>query len=101
MDNSRLFLIAAMIFVGMLLWQQWQADYVYQQPINISEQQTGADTGLSADLPDIGDLPDIADSPSGMQSTTNGQQVVQAAQGGRIILVDTDVLQAWRRTSFA
>ena len=94
MDNSRLFLIAAMIFVGMLLWQQWQADYVYQQPINISEQQTGADTGLSADLPDIGDLPDIADSPSGMQSTTNGQQVVQAAQGGRIILVDTDVLQA-------
>ena len=27
MDNSRLFLFAALVFVGMLLWQQWQVDY--------------------------------------------------------------------------
>ena len=27
MDNTRLFLFAALIFVGMLMWQQWQIDY--------------------------------------------------------------------------
>ncbi len=27
MDNSRLFLYAALAFVGLLIWEQWKADY--------------------------------------------------------------------------
>jgi len=43
MDNTRLFLFAALVFVGMLLWQQWQADYG-PQPQPVSQQQNGNNT---------------------------------------------------------
>ena len=42
MDNSRLFLFAALVFVAMLLWQQWQADYG-PKPLPPAELQTRFD----------------------------------------------------------
>ena len=61
MDNTRLFLFAALAFVGMLLWQQWQLDYA-QQPVSSSElnnesvsNQAGEDTTSMVDLPDQAD----------------------------------------------
>ena len=62
MDNSRLFLFAALIFVAMLMWQQWQADYG-PKPVPQQEVQTSEDGLVDADPIEqpIDDLPDQAD----------------------------------------
>ena len=58
MDNTRLFLFAALAFVGMLLWQQWQLDYG-PQPVNNSEVSSAAEPGNAGDSSaNIVDLPD-------------------------------------------
>ena len=86
MDNSRLFLFAALIFVGMLLWQQWQADYG-PQPVASSEAEISADGNVATSQIPTDDLPDQADElgvdsglstaqagdSSGAQSTTPAQ----------------------------
>ncbi len=97
MDNTRLFLFAALVFVGMLLWQQWQADYG-PQPL-VSEQ--GAQTqGISSDeptasLPNMDDLPDQAETTANAGSTANifddSDSEVTASQR---IIVETDVIRA-------
>ena len=46
MDNSRLFLFAALVFVGMLMWQQWQIDYG-PQPISSSESIPAVDGNIT------------------------------------------------------
>jgi YidC/Oxa1 family membrane protein insertase len=97
MDNARLFLFAALVFVGMLLWQQWQADYG-PQPVASSNAQldgstAGVDTGQQAV---VDDLPDLAEAVSngGSQisdSTTAG--TASSADTQQLVLVDTDVIQ--------
>ena len=95
MDNSRLFLFAALAFVGMLLWQQWQADYG-PQPIVID--QPGVDTiaaGGDAVKADIDDLPELAENSVQTQGSTsiNAENVTQQASQ-QLILVETDVIRA-------
>ena len=94
MDNTRLFLFAALVFVGMLLWQQWQADYGPQsQPV--SQQQSGdspnaVGTGIATD-----DLPDLADSVAGnqIQSTTDALGgTVSSSPSAQLVSVETDVI---------
>ena len=43
MDNTRLFLFAGLVFVGMLLWQQWQIDYGPQAESSTQGQVQDAD----------------------------------------------------------
>jgi len=97
MDNTRLFLFAALVFVGMLLWQQWQADYG-PQPVTSSESQlessaAGADPGQQAI---VDDLPELAegiskDSAQGGDSGTSSTAAKAPAQ--QLVRVDTDVIQ--------
>ncbi len=92
MDNSRLFLFAALVFVGMLMWQQWQADYA-PRPVTSSELTTPS-TGTDQQTDTItDDLPDQADVVSGSASSvTDGPPATAATQ--QLVRIDTDVLQA-------
>ena len=92
MDNTRLFLFAALAFVGMLLWQQWQLDYG-PQPVISSEASGGAESGQAGDdSTNIVDLPDQAD---GLTSVSPGiQQTTVSAASNRLIRVETDVVSA-------
>ena len=94
MDNSRLFLFAALVFVGMLLWQQWQADYG-PQPVSSSEVEIIPSGGVDTAQIPTDDLPDQADevgqSASQPGSTTGGQSGVQPAL--QLVQVDTDVIR--------
>ncbi len=92
MNNTRLFLYAALAFVGLLLWEQWQADYgpkppvVQQTPsaIGSTDQSTAAES--QQDLPEIGGItPDV-----GMLSSDGQTQSVPS----RLIRVETDVIEA-------
>jgi len=86
MDNSRLFLYAALAFVALLIWEQWKADYG-PKPTPVVEQQQAPITSGSTDIDDINDLPDSAVSaiPAGI---TNNDK---SAPGGQLISVETDL----------
>ncbi|MGB5328144.1 MAG: membrane protein insertase YidC [Gammaproteobacteria bacterium] len=100
MDNSRLFLFAALIFVGMLLWQQWQADYG-PQPVVSSEAETSPDGGVATSQIPTDDLPDQADElavGSGQVTSqagdAGGEQSAAQSQVQQLVQVDTDVIRA-------
>ncbi len=93
MDNIRLFLFAALAFVVMLMWQQWQLDYGPQPEISSEIKDTSAAEQVADnDLPNIVDLPDQAD---GLPVDTNSQlETTVARVPGRLIKVETDVVIA-------
>jgi YidC/Oxa1 family membrane protein insertase len=100
MDNSRLFLFAALIFVGMLLWQQWQADYG-PQPVVSSEAEISPDGGVATSQIPTDDLPDQAEElavGSGQVTSqagdTGGEQSAAQSQVQQLVQVDTDVIRA-------
>jgi len=95
MDNSRLFLFAALVFVGMLMWQQWQADYG-PGPVTSSElaspgASTDQQTGIITD-----DLPDQAEVVGGSATSTSttGSETETTAVVQQLVRIDTDMLQA-------
>lgn len=84
MDNIRLFLFAATAFVGMLIWQQWQADYG-PKPVVIDNQavnQSQVNTDHLSDLPEL----DIQNS--------NNLKSENLAQNADLVTVETDVIIA-------
>lgn len=96
MDNTRLFLFAALVFVGMLLWQQWQADYG-PQPVSQTQAQRDSNLADSSAPAEIDDLPDLADSVTTTTSTDVGAAAsgeTTAAATAELIQVDTDVIRA-------
>jgi YidC/Oxa1 family membrane protein insertase len=96
MDNSRLFLFAALVFVGMLMWQQWQADYG-PKPVTSSEIETVTDSQQQATQIIADDLPEQADDVSGsaVSSTGSGSEGAStAAPAQQLLRIDTDVVQA-------
>ena len=92
MDNTRLFLFAAMAFVAMLIWQQWQLDYA-PKPVVSTEPGDGAVISQPSDEASINmDLPDQAEGLG--TSTTTSQQSATSPEPGRMITVETDVITA-------
>lgn len=93
MDNSRLFLFAAMVFVGMLLWQQWQIDYG-PKPVETQRTDTieGQQPAQSNAVDALDDLPDQAQNLSSGEGSDTGSQA-QSTLSQRII-VETDVIRA-------
>ena len=61
MDNTRLFLFAALAFVGMLIWQQWQLDYGPQPVISSEGSNVSESSQTVDDSSNIIDLPEQAD----------------------------------------
>ena len=95
MDNSRLFLFAALVFVGMLMWQQWQADYGPKPQPQVA--QPGTEAIGEIDVPLTDDLPDQADEVSAQTSSSTGSgttTTAAAAPQGQLLRIDTDVAQA-------
>ncbi|MCP3687844.1 MAG: membrane protein insertase YidC [Gammaproteobacteria bacterium] len=96
MDNTRLFLFAALAFVGMLLWQQWQLDYG-PQPVQPMEQGANSETGQAGGtIPNsIDDLPDLAENQVSSGSTNSSENMPEMqAQSQQLIIVETDVIRA-------
>jgi YidC/Oxa1 family membrane protein insertase len=97
MDNTRLFLFAALVFIGMLLWQQWQADYGPQtQPQSVSQKQQGNNANDTGAASTVDDLPDLADSVDGGQTQSGSAAAdgaVTSSSRQQLVQVDTDVLQ--------
>jgi len=90
MDNSRLFLYAALAFIGLLIWEQWKADYG-PQPVPTVQQQQESSTAIrsQAQTPSIAnDLPELASINNKTDSTVENNLVVTK---GKLISVETDV----------
>jgi len=96
MDNSRLFLFAALVFVGMLLWQQWQADYG-PQPAPVETTQSTSESG-NGDIPiPTGDLPEPGEANGSVSATTTTAGAAgepAAVASSQLVQVDTDVIRA-------
>ncbi|MEM7294420.1 MAG: membrane protein insertase YidC, partial [Pseudomonadota bacterium] len=97
MDNQRLFLFAAMGFIMLLLWQQWQLDYGPRPPqsesVTAAPQDGGAETGSVAE-PAL-DVPEAATQTTGSSGTVAVQpEATESAPAGQIIEVSTDTIDA-------
>ena len=91
-DNIRLFLFAAIVFVSVLMWQQWQIDYGPQSvpPVQISS-EPGQDQADQA-VAQFEDLPDQAVGVT--ESGNNAPEPSMALAQERQIFVETDVIKA-------
>ena len=90
MDNQRILLYAALGFIALILWQNWQIQYgpkpaIQQQPVNNAPSASEAST--AADLP-------VANLQSGSSDSAAGAPTAEIASTGAKISVQTDVLQA-------
>ena len=91
MDNTRLFLFAALAFVGMLMWQQWQLDYGPQQPVISGEAgNTPQPAQMVDEASEIVDLPVQAEGLA--LDTGDSSESSDATPSGRLISVETDVV---------
>ena len=95
MNNSRLFLYAALAFIGLLIWEQWQADYGPKpapaaQQQTLENQNTAAASSENSAISQGDDLPELSAQPGSVQ-TANGK-AVQAQ--GKLITVITDEIEA-------
>ena len=93
MDNTRLFLFAALVFVGMLLWQQWQADYGPQPVSQTQSSGDSVDPGTQALVDDLPDLADSVASSTSTESDTFDSSETTATTTSRLVQVDTDVMR--------
>jgi len=92
MDNTRLFLFAALAFVGMLMWQQWQLDYG-PQPVTSSEVSNASDLiQAGEDSSNIVDLPDQAE--GFVLDSSGAQESTVSSVSEKLITVETDVVSA-------
>jgi YidC/Oxa1 family membrane protein insertase len=97
MDNARLFLFAALVFVGMLLWQQWQADYG-PQPVapsggQVDSTAAGADAGQQTVVDDLPDLAEAVSKDGAQGSDNSAAGATPVAETQKLLRVDTDVIQ--------
>jgi YidC/Oxa1 family membrane protein insertase len=91
MDNTRLFLFAAIAFVAMLIWQQWQLDYGPKPVVSSEPTDSSAITQAGGDTSEGIDLPDLADGLA--PATSSGsQQSTGSLESSRLITVETDVV---------
>lgn len=88
MDNTRLFLYAALAFVSLLIWEQWQVDYG-PKPAATEQSQPAATAANGSAAQKAGDLPELESLPQEEPAA----QDQQAAASGELIRVETDVVE--------
>ena len=95
MDNTRLFLFAALAFVAMLIWQQWQLDYG-PQPVTSSEgvnpSPSVPEQAAEIDSSKIVDLPDQANGLA--VDVTATLETTSSIAPESLVTVETDVVIA-------
>jgi len=96
MTNLRPALFVILVFLGYMLWVEWQKDYGPQrQEPAVPELPAGsADTPPTADLPSVGagDLP-VARAESQPADGVTGSGPAQETEAARLIHITTDVLK--------
>ena len=91
MDNSRLFLYAALAFVGLLIWEQWKADYDPKPEPIAQQQQNQQSRNLSSSQSTIqqgSDLPEMVAAPGQLNNLAGDDTT------GKLIHIETDVIEA-------
>ncbi|MCP4075015.1 MAG: membrane protein insertase YidC [Gammaproteobacteria bacterium] len=93
MDNSRLFLYAALAFVGLLIWEQWKADYGPQpEPVVQQQQQSSSALSSAPQTSQIAnDLPELANIQNEVSPDSSNNA---ANNSGKLIYIETDVFEA-------
>ena len=93
MDNIRFILVAALLFVAMLLWQAWQQDYgslaTAPAPAPTADTHTGKEAAPSQDAASASagaEVPELGSS----HIEASPQPVAEQAHGSRMIAVETD-----------
>jgi len=89
MDNTRLFLYAALAFVSLLIWEQWNIDYG-PQPAAVAQTRNQESTNADGSSP----ATDAADLPSIEASAEPSQAAADPAADAVLIRVETDVVEA-------
>ncbi|KAA9131488.1 membrane protein insertase YidC [Marinihelvus fidelis] len=100
MANLRPVLLITLVFIGYLLWVEWQKDYGPQPQPAPASTTTATDTPTSAPVPAIpseGASVQAGDLPSSMPDTTSNVglpgETAEAAPESPVISVTTDVLE--------
>lgn len=92
MDNPRLFLLIALSFVGLLLFQAWQKDYgtkPQERPAAEAARDVPASPAASAPEP----APDVPAAPASAEAPDRPSAPGTALSSGEKVQVRTDVLQ--------
>ncbi len=101
MDNQRLFLYAGLLFLGLLIWQQWEVDYAPRPPPARAPEASDAPQIPSAERPEAEPVPedvpeDVPDEPPAPTSVAQPDTVpadgATPAPSGSIT-VTTDLLR--------
>ncbi len=97
MDNQRLFLYLGLVFLGLLIWQQWELDYGVP-PAGVEDSARPAPAGSTAE--DAGDAREIPDAPPAAAPVSEAP-IDQGGEGAPAptssdagVLVTTDLLRA-------
>ncbi len=88
MDNTRLFLYAALAFVSLLIWEQWQVDYG-PKPAPTEQSQPAASASSGSAAQKAGDLPELEP----LANEAPAAQDKPVAASGELIRVKTDVVE--------
>jgi YidC/Oxa1 family membrane protein insertase len=104
MGNPRIVLLAALGFIMMLLWQEWQKDYGPKPVQTVTPQVvttksipgTGQEQGTTEELPSLSPGSSLNEMPVAHQQTNEPEQPITATS--QIIEVLTDKLQVWVNT---
>ena len=75
MDNQRLFLYLGLVFLGLLIWQQWELDYGVP-PAAVEDRARPAPAGSTAE--DAGDAREIPDAPPAAAPVSRPQSTREA-----------------------
>ena len=104
MGNPRIVLLAALGFIMMLLWQEWQKDYG-PKPVQTATPRvettksipsTGQGQVTTEELPSLSPASSLNEMPVAYQQTNEPEQPITATS--QIIEVLTDKLQVWVNT---
>ena len=95
LSGNRFCALRKLVFVGMLLWQQWQADYA-PQPQPVSQSQSSENLNTTETAAGVDDLPDLADTVAGIPEQTGAvtsENETTTSPVQKLVRVDTDVIQ--------
>ncbi len=95
MNNSRLFLYAALAFIGLLIWQQWQMEYG-PKPITVTDKQAPSaqlKTQAQATHKAGDDLPELTQTSASMDNNVQAA-ASKTTRKGKLVTVITDEIEA-------
>jgi YidC/Oxa1 family membrane protein insertase len=98
MGNLRPVLIVGLVFLGYMIWVQWQKDYGPAPQAPASQTQAQSDTATIPSAPDdhsvsAADLPELLDRQQDQPSGSRDTPTADASNVNSVVTVRTDVLE--------